>query len=94
MPDMIDELFYGNVDLSLLEIKKGSDYNKKCSRVATLLEELEEQNCPALAKGLGDAISDLDSIVSRTYFSVGFRWGARMALAIMSEDPNMFSMIK
>ena len=91
MADMIDELFYGNLDLSMLEIKRGSDYNKKCSRVAALLEELEEKNCASVAKCLGDAISDLDDITSRTYFSVGFRWGARMAMAILSEDPNLFN---
>ena len=94
MPDMIDELFYGNLDLSMLEIKKGSDYNKKCSRVATLLEDLEAKECTSTAKYLGDAISDLDDITSRTYFSIGFRWGARMAIAILSEDPNMFDAAK
>ena len=94
MYDMIEELFYGNLDLSMLEIKKGSDYNKKCSRVATLLEELEAADCAVIAKSLGDALGELDAITSRTYFSVGFRWGARMAMAILSEDPNMFNTAK
>ena len=42
MADMIDKLFRGNVDLSLLELKKGSAYNKKRSEILTLLEALEE----------------------------------------------------
>lgn len=90
MTNIIDELFYGNLDLSL-QNKKGSAYNKKLSEIVTLLEKLEDSEYAQEAKRLGDAISDLDSITSRAHFIIGFRWGARIALAITSDDPSIFT---
>lgn len=93
MSDILDELFYGNLDLSLQE-KKGSTYNKKLSEIVTLLEKLEESDYAQEAKRLGDALSDLDEITSRAHFIIGFRWGARLALAITRDDPNIFTLNK
>ena len=91
MQDMIDELFHGNLDPDLLELKKGSAYNKKRHEILTLIESLEDNGNKQEAVRLGDAISDLDYIVSRAYFSIGFRWGARMAIAMMTDDHSTFS---
>ena len=92
MPDMIDDLFYGNLDPALLEIKRGSDYNKKRAAITTVLETLEEAGYAQEASRLGDLLNDLDYLVSRAYFTVGFRWGARMALAIMDDSSDVFDM--
>ena len=93
MTDILDELFYGNLDLSLLD-KKGSTYNKKLSEIVTLLEKLEDSEYAQEAERLGDAFSELDTITSRAHFIIGFRWGARIALAITSDDPNIFTPYK
>lgn len=90
MADMIDELFYGNLDFSMLDFKKDSEYNKRQSRILSLLGEIEDGGFKLQADCLGDALSDLDSVISHAYFTTGFRCGARMALAIMSDDPNTF----
>lgn len=91
MADILDELFFGNLDLSLPDLKKGSAYNRKRSEVATLLEKLEDSDHEKEVKLLGDALGDLDKITSRAYFTIGFRCGARVALAITSDDSNIFT---
>ena len=91
MSDMIDELFNGNVDLSLLEMKKGSAYYKKRHEILTLIESLEDTEHEKVSARISDAINDLDYIISRAYFTIGFRWGARMALAMLNDDHDTFS---
>ena len=92
MPDMIDDLFYGKLDPALLEIKRGSDYNKKRAAITTVLESLEEVGYAQEASRLGELFNELDCVVSRAYFTVGFRWGARMVLAIMDDSSDVFDM--
>lgn len=91
MKDMIDELFNGNLDLSLLGLKKGSAYNKKRHEILPLIESLEDTEHEKVSSQLSDAINDLDYITSRAYFTIGFRWGARMALDILSDNHDTFS---
>lgn len=91
MSDMIDDLFHGNLDLSLLEFKKDSAYNKKRSEILTLIDSLEEVGQEKAASRLSDALNDLDYIISRAYFTIGFRWGARMALAMLNDDYDTFN---
>ena len=91
MKDMIDELFSGNLDLTLVELKKGSAYYKKRHEILTLIEALEETEHEKMSAQLSDAINDLDYIISRAYFTIGFRWGARMAIAMLSDEHDTFS---
>ena len=91
MINMIDELFHGNLDLSMVELKKGSAYYKKRHEILTLIESLEGTEHEKVSAQLSDAINDLDYIISRAYFTIGFRWGARMALDIMSDKHDTFS---
>ena len=91
MTDMIDELFHGNLDPNLLELKKGSAYNKKRHEILTLIEAIEEAGNEKDAARLGEALNDLDYIISRAYFSIGFRWGAQMVMAMLNDDHSTFS---
>ena len=94
MDDMINELFYGNLDLSLMELKRGSDYNKKRSQVMTILDDLEGQISERSIQSLRDALNELDLLTSHAYFTIGFRWGARMLLSIFDDDESLFSTLK
>ena len=91
MTNIIDELFHGNLDPSLLELKKGSAYNKKRHEILTLIDAIGEAGNEKEADKLSDALNDLDYIISRAYFTIGFRWGARLALAIMNDAHDTFS---
>ena len=91
MTDMIDELFNGNLDLTMVELKKGSAYYKKRHEILTLIEALEETEHEKMSGQLSDAINDLDYIISRAYFTIGFRWGARMALSMLNDEHDTFS---
>ena len=92
MGNMIDDLFYDNLDPTLIEIKRGSDYYKKRAAISTLLESLESCGYARESTQLEEMISDLDYLVSRAYFTIGFRWGARMALSIMDDSGEVFDM--
>ena len=91
MINMIDELFHGNLDLSMVELKKGSAYYKKRHEILTLIESLEDTEHEKTFSQLSDAINDLEYILSRAYFTIGFRWGARMALDMLSDKHDTFS---
>ena len=91
MINMIDELFHGNLDLSMVELKKGSAYYKKRHEILTLMESLENTEYEKTAVQLSDALNDLDYIISRAYFTIGFRWGARMALDMLNDKHDTFS---
>ena len=90
MVNMIDELFHGNLDLSMVELKKGSAYYKKRHEILTLIESLEDTEHEKTFSQLSDAINDLDYII-RAYFTIGFRWGARMALDMLNDKHDTFS---
>lgn len=91
MTDMIDELFNGNLDLSMVELKRGSAYNKKRHEILTLIEAIGDAGNEKEADKLSDALNDLDYIVSRAYFTIGFRWGARMALSMLNDEHDTFN---
>ena len=91
MINMIDEPFHGNLDLSMVELKRGSAYYKKRHEILTLMESLEETEHEKTAVQLSDALNDLDYIISRAYFTIGFRWGARMALDMLNDKHDTFS---
>ena len=92
MTDIIDNLFHGNLDPSLLDLKKGSDYNKKRHEILSIIDTIKDAGKEKEATKLSDAIGDLDCIISRAYFTIGFRWGARMALAILNDEHDTFSL--
>ena len=89
MTDIIGEFFFGNLDLSMLEAKRDSEYNRKREEITKMLDALAATHAKE-ASELMDAVNDLDVIASREYFSLGFRWGARMMLAIMNESGDTF----
>ena len=90
MTDMIDELFQGKLDLSMFELKKGSEYYNKRNEIVSLLEALENPETKEKTERVRDALNDLDYVISRAYFTIGFRWGARMALSILSDESDLF----
>ena len=57
----------------------------------TLIESLEDTEQEKVSSQLSDTINDLEYILSRAYFIIGFRWGARMALDILSDNHDTFS---
>ena len=87
MADIIGELFFGNLDLSMFEAKRDSQYNRKREEITKILDALTVTHAKE-ASELVDAVNDFDVIASREYFSIGFRWGARVMLAIINDDQS------
>ena len=92
MANMIDNLFFANQNTTFLNLKKGSDYNKKLSEILSIIDKLEDNSLEHDAALLRKNLNDLDLITSHAYFSIGFHWGAQMALTITDDDiHNTFS---
>ena len=56
----------------------------------TIWEALESPETKERTDRVRDALNDLDYVISRAYFTIGFRWGARMALSILSDESDLF----
>ena len=90
MTDMIEELFYGRLDLAQMRPKEDSDYRKAHQKISEIIEGIE----PLIGKKnmdyLENAILDLEAAVSKAYFTIGFQWGAKMVLSIFGPIPDAF----
>lgn len=85
MKDMIKALYYGRVDPSELYLKHRSKYKKALEKQISVLDSLEcERNHEPLEK-LRSLIMETEGEMSYAHFAVGFRWGARMMLSILTE---------
>lgn len=88
--DMIKELFYGNLGVDALGVKKTSEYAKFQRCINTMVEDMEKHIPKEQCERLLNCIAELDDCISIAYFSLGFRWGARMIISIMADDADTF----
>ena len=88
--NMIKELFYGNLGVDALGIKKTSEYAKFQHRINAMVEDMEKHVPKEQCEKLLNCIAELDDCISIAYFSLGFRWGARMIMSVMVDDPETF----
>lgn len=85
MKDMIKALYYGQVEPSELYLKHSSKYKTALKQQAAVLECLECDSNHAEMEKLRSLIIETEDQMSYSYFAVGFRWGARMMLSILTE---------
>ena len=88
--DMIKELFYGNLGVDALGVKKTSEYTKYQRRINTMVEDMEKHIPKEQCERLLNCIAELDDCISIAYFSLGFRWGARMIISVVNDDTETF----
>ena len=91
MKNMIEELYYGNLDLTLLRPKLDSEYCKKHREINELLKKLDPYITKEDAIALHDNIISLEEIVGRSYFVIGFQWGAKLLMSVFDYEPDMFT---
>lgn len=88
--DMVKELFYGNLGVDALGVKKTSEYAKFQRRINTMVEDMEKHIPKEQCERLLNCIAELDYCISIAYFSLGFRWGARMIISVVTDDSETF----
>lgn len=89
MQEVLNELFYGNINPNAKQFSRNSEYGKAVKTVSdceekllTLLSGKELELFEKLMKAQGES----GLIHGREYFVEGFRLGARIALEIMDKN--------
>ena len=86
MTDIIDELFYSYLDVSLLDLGKATEQNEKQKRIVEVLDALQEKGVTEEAEHLREAITDSNFDVGQSCFTLGLRLGIRLMVAVMGEE--------
>lgn len=88
--NLIEDIFYGNLDPSIHGPAVGSEYRKRYDDIYVLTDAAETEENKETFRKLDDSISALEEVVARDYFILGFQWGAKMMLSILGDAPETF----
>ena len=85
--------YTGRLSAGNRAFKRGSEYEKALSELAEREDALCGKLCPDASEALAayaQAYANLDSISSFENFSIGFRMGAQVAMAILLPSDETF----
>lgn len=85
MIDMIKALYKGRADPVELPLKRHSKYKTILAKIEQVARSLESEANRDAVKELESLMIEAEDESSYAYFAVGFRWGARMMLSILTE---------
>ena len=92
MRKIIEDIYTGRLSAGNRTFKRGSEYEKALSELVKREDALRGKLCPdgeALA-AYAQAYANLNSIYNLENFSIGFRMGAQVMLAILLPDDETF----
>ena len=88
---LFDDLYYGNINISERDIADGSDEKAALEAAVAAENALSEQLSEHLKPLLTNLVSAHDLLLdatSRSVFEIGFKYGMRFAVAVLSDDKN------
>ena len=88
---LFDDLYYGNINISELEIEEGSDEKAALEAAVAAENALSEQlpdNLKPMLTALVSAHDLLLDATSRSVFEIGFKYGMKFAVVGLSDDKN------
>ena len=88
MTDIIDELFYSCLDVSLLDLGKATEQNGKQRKIVEILNGLQEKWETEETEHLRMAITDSNFDIGRNSFARGLRLGIRLMVAVVDEEQS------
>ena len=86
MADIIDELFYSYLNISLLELGKTTEQNEKQRKIVEVLDLLQEKGITDEVEHLRAAVTDSNFDIGRICFALGLRLGICLMVAVMNEE--------
>ena len=92
--NMIKELYEGNLDVSRLHPKADSEYWKALDGIGAFLDKAKETWGWEQSESLENALIDLEGVMSKDSFILGFQWGAKLMLSIFGDEPDTFHSAK
>ena len=93
MRKIIEDIYTGRLSAGNRTFKRGSEYEKALSELAQREDALRGKLCPDDGDALAayvQAYANLNSISNLENFSIGFRMGAQVMLAILLPDDETF----
>ena len=90
--DILDDLYYGNINISAMDIKDIPELKKALDNAVKSDEELKanvNDECRDALKRFVDENDRLIDVTSRSMFAEGFKCGMRFAIAGMSEGDKI-----
>ena len=91
MKNMIEELYEGNLDVSRMQPKAGSEYWKALDRIGLFLDKVKEAWGKEQSESLENAIIEFEGVMSKDSFILGFQWGAKLMFSILGDEPDSLS---
>ena len=86
MRKIIEDIYTGRLSAGNRTFKRGSEYKKALSELAQREDALRGKLCPDDGDALAayvQAYANLNSISNLENFSIGFRMGAQVAMAVL-----------
>lgn len=90
MENLIEKIYKGKLDITRMGPKKGAEYWQIQDRVNFYVKETSKTMGKAHGESLENAVIDLEELVGRDHFILGFQIGAKLALAILGDEPDSF----
>ena len=93
MRKIIEDIYTGRLSAGNRTFKRGSEYEKALSELVKREDALRGKLCPDGGEALAayaQAYANLNSIYNLENFSIGFRMGAQIMLAILLPDDETF----
>ena len=88
MADIIRMLFAGKLDPLDLPLRQNSAYRQTSQKVSAVLDLLYDKD--ESKDRLSDLLNELEMEIACAYFTLGYRWGGQMMLAMLREDDATF----
>jgi hypothetical protein len=96
MRKIIEDIYTGRLSAGNRTFKRGSEYEKALSELIQREDALHGKLCPDDGETLAayaQAYANLNSISNLENFSIGFRMGAQVMLAVFGPDDEAFAPI-
>ena len=90
MENLIEKIYKGELDVLGKRPRRASGYRKVQRGINAYVKEVANYMGKAHGECLENAIIDLEELVGRDHFILGFQWGAKMMLSILGDEPDTF----
>jgi len=91
MENLIEKIYKGKLDVTRMGPKKGTEYWQSQDRVNFYVKEIAKTMGKAHGESLENAVIDLEELVGRDHFILGFQLGAKLTFAILGDVPDSFA---
>ena len=91
MADIVRRLVEGKLDPLALPVREGSRYHRATRQIAAFMEQLcDREEYPEDMKRLDTMLTEVEIESAYAYFTLGYRWGGQMMLAMLQEEDTTF----